>query len=222
LQTLSELGGIGLVLLLIGLGAPLVAAVKARHAPFVPIAFGAYIGFLVHGGVDWDWELTGVGAAGLLCGAALVASARLDVPDLRPVLRDRVAAAVVVLGLAVFAFMSVMSNVPLKSAQDAANRADWSSSASDAHKAARWAPWSSQPWRLLGEAQLGEANIAAARQSFRKAVAKDPRDWELWVDLAIASTGAEQRRTLATAVALNPRDPSIRALEHRALIRHPK
>ena len=195
---------------------------KARHSPFVPFVFGAYVAFLVHGAGDWDWQLTGVGAAGLLCGVALVASARPGAAELRPALRARIAAAVVVLGLAAFAFVSVMSNVPLSSAQDAATRADWSSSVSNASKATRWAPWSSQPWRLLGEAQLGEAKIAAARRSFRTAVAKDPRDWELWIDLAISSTGAEQRRALATAVALNPRDPGIRALVNRPLIRHPK
>ncbi len=114
-----------------------------------------------------------------------------------------------------------MANVPLNSAQAAAANGDWASSASDARKAKRWAPWSSQPWRLLGEAQLAQADIATARRSFRTAVAKDPHDWELWVDLGIASTGAEQRRALATAVRLNPRDPTIRGLVHRKLIRHP-
>ena len=46
-------------------------------------------------------------------------------------------------------------------------------------------------------------------------------DWELWLDLGIAGAGAEQRRALATAIRLNPRDPSIRGLDHRHLIRHP-
>lgn len=220
LQTLGELGGVGLVLLLVGLGAPLVAAVRARRAPFVPIAFGAYLAFLVHNGVDWDWQLTGVGAAGVLCGVALVASDR-GVLEARPGVRARIAAAAVVLGLAFLAFASVMANVPLSSAQTAADRGDWRASAAAARRAAPWAPWSSQPWRLLGEAQLAEENIAGARRSFRTAVAKDPGDWELWIDLGIASTGAEQRRALATAVRLNPRDPTIRGLERRQLIRHP-
>jgi Flp pilus assembly protein TadD len=133
----------------------------------------------------------------------------------------RLAAVVVVLALASVAFASVMANVPLSSAQVAAGTGDWSTSASAARKAKRWAPWSSQPWRLLGEAQLARGNILAARQSFRTAVEKDPDDWELWIDLGIASTGAEQRRALATAVHLNPRDPSVRELAGRRLIRRP-
>jgi O-antigen ligase len=221
LQTLSELGVIGLVLLLIGLLSPLVAAVKARRAPYVPIAFGAYIAFLVHSGVDWDWQLTGVGAAGLLCAVALVASGSPDAPRLGLAMPARIAAVVAVVALAAFAFASVMANVPLNSAQAAADRGDWSSSASAARKAKSWAPWSSQPLRLLGEAQLAQGNILAARRTFRSAVAKDPEDWELWLDLGIAGAGAEQRHALATAVRLNPRDPSIRGLDHRHLIRHP-
>lgn len=221
LQTLGELGAIGLAVLLIGLVAPLAAAVKARHTPFVPIAFGAYVAFLVHGGVDWDWQLTGVGVAGLLCAVALVCSASPDVPEVRLTMRARIAAAAVVLALASFAFASVMANVPLNSAQAAADTGNWSSSAAAARKAMRWAPWSSQPWRLLGEAQLAQADIASARRSFRTAVAKDPGNWELWIDLGLASTGTEQRRALETAVRLNPRDPTIRELARRHLIRRP-
>jgi Flp pilus assembly protein TadD len=132
-----------------------------------------------------------------------------------------VVAAVVTFALVAFAFASVMANVPLNSAQGAADSGNWAASASAARKASGWAPWSSQPWRLLGEAQLAQGQIAAARKSFRTAVAKDPSDWELWLDLGIAGAGAEQRRALATAIRLNPRDPSIRGLEHRHLIRHP-
>jgi hypothetical protein len=221
LQTLSELGLVGLVLLLIALSAPLVAAVKARRRPLVPVAFAAYVAFLAHSAVDWDWQLTGVGAAGLLCGVALVASVGPDVPQLSLGLRGRVVAAVVTFALVAFAFASVMANVPLNSAQGAADSGNWAASASAARKASGWAPWSSQPWRLLGEAQLAQGQIAAARKSFRTAVAKDPGDWELWLDLGIAGAGAEQRRALATAIRLNPRDPSIRGLDHRHLIRHP-
>ncbi|HEY1370723.1 MAG TPA: O-antigen ligase family protein [Gaiellaceae bacterium] len=222
LQTLGELGVIGLALLLVALVPPLVAGVRARRSPLVPIAFGAYVAFLVHGGVDWDWQLTGVGAAGLLCAVALVASEPAGRREVRLAMPGRIAAATVALALAAFAFTAVMANVPVDSAQSAAVQGNWSASAADASKAKRWEPWSSDPWRLLGEAQLAQAQIAAARRSFRTAVAKDPHDWELWVDLGIASTGAERREALATAVRLNPRDPTVRDLARRQLIHRPR
>jgi hypothetical protein len=36
------------------------------------VATGAYVAFLFHIGVDWDWEMPAVTVAGLACGTALV------------------------------------------------------------------------------------------------------------------------------------------------------
>jgi O-antigen ligase len=77
LETLAELGPVGLALLLIVLGAPLAALPRAR-SPAVPAAAGAYIAYLVHAGVDWDWEMPAVTLAALLCGAALFAASRRE------------------------------------------------------------------------------------------------------------------------------------------------
>ncbi len=72
-----------------------------------------------------------------------------------------------------------------------------------------YAPWSPEPWRKLGEAQAVAGNRAAARVSFRKAIAKDPRDWTLWFDLAVASQGPDRERALDGASRLNPLSPEI-------------
>ena len=218
-QTLGELGVVGLVLLAAALVVPLAAAVTARRNPYVPVALGAYVSFLVHQAVDWDWELTGVGVAGLLCGVALVVCARPARGRPALALPLRLAAVAATLALAGFSFVSVMANVPLDSAQAAAAQGDWAASAVDARKAIRWAPWSSEPLRLLGEAQLAQADVAGARSTFTRALAKDPHRWQLWVDLALASSGAEKRRALAAAERLDPRDSSIPALAHRRLVR---
>jgi Flp pilus assembly protein TadD len=72
-----------------------------------------------------------------------------------------------------------------------------------------WAPWSPQPWRLLAEAQYVRGDLAASRRNLATALRKDPRDWQLWLDLAAASNGAARGRALAHALALNPRSPEI-------------
>jgi O-antigen ligase len=69
LETLAELGLVGLVLLGLALAPPLLAAFRGASAA----AAGGYVAFLVHAGLDWDWELPAVTLAGLLCGAALIA-----------------------------------------------------------------------------------------------------------------------------------------------------
>ncbi len=75
-ETLGELGVVGLGLLVIALLAPLVAAVRARHRRVVPGAAAAYVAYLVHAAVDWDWELAGVTLVALLTACGLVAVAR--------------------------------------------------------------------------------------------------------------------------------------------------
>jgi hypothetical protein len=71
LETLAELGPIGLGLLVVFLLYPLKRTVAHRSLPFVPGAAGATIAFLVHAGLDWDWEMPAVVVAGLACAAAV-------------------------------------------------------------------------------------------------------------------------------------------------------
>ena len=101
LETLAELGPLGLVLLVLALGAPLAAAVIARGAPLVPAAAGAYVAFLAHAALDRDWELPAVTVTAICCAAVLLLSARRRDMDLSP--RARGGALAAVLALAAFA-----------------------------------------------------------------------------------------------------------------------
>jgi O-antigen ligase len=76
LETAAELGVVGLVLLLVALVAPLTALARARDARAVSAAAAAYAAFLVHAGLDWDWEMPVTTVAGLACGAAVLVGAR--------------------------------------------------------------------------------------------------------------------------------------------------
>lgn len=100
LQSLAELGPIGLALVVIALVLPLLVLARRRDA--VTVAAGsAYLAFALHAGVDWDWELPAVPVAGLVCGGALLVAARP--PQARALsARSRVGLAVPVLALAAF------------------------------------------------------------------------------------------------------------------------
>ena len=78
LQSLAELGVPGLVLLVAGLVAPLVAAVRARRRRLVPAAVAAYVAFLIHAGADWDWQLSGVTAVAVILGGCLAVTPAND------------------------------------------------------------------------------------------------------------------------------------------------
>jgi len=71
LETLAELGPIGLGLVAAFLLYPLGRAVERRALPPVAPAAGAMTAFLVHAGLDWDWELPAVVVAGIACGAVV-------------------------------------------------------------------------------------------------------------------------------------------------------
>ncbi len=70
-------------------------------------------------------------------------------------------------------------------------------------------PWSAQPLQAQGDAQvlLGQKTEGVA--TLRRAAAKDPGDWEIWLDLAATTTGAEREAALDRAAALNPLGPEI-------------
>jgi hypothetical protein len=203
IETLAELGPLGLALLAAALLLPLVAAVRRKALPLTGAAFGAYVVFLVHAGSDWDWELPAVTLAALLCAGCLVLGDRDAGRRIGNRLRVGVVAAVVLGGA--FAAVGLLGNSALGSSNSALQAGRWNKAATDANRARRLMPWSPLPWVNLGRAQLGAGSTLAARSSFQKALSIDRGDWNLWVDVAETTTGAEQRHALREALALYPR-----------------
>lgn len=207
-ETLAELGVVGLVLLVVALLVPAAAALGTRKTPLVSTAFGAYVAWLVHAGVDWDWELLGVTLTALLVGVALVASARAKgVP--RHVHRWMVLAAAMMLTAP--ALNGVLAYVSLASAREALSDLQLVQAAEDARSARRFAPWASAPWEILGDA-LAQDDPAGARNAYREALERDGSSWELWLALAAISSEEEQRLALARAARLNPLSGDVRQL----------
>ena len=207
LETLAELGPLGLALLLGALGIPLAAALRAGRHPLAPAALGAYVAYLVRAGADWDWELGVVTAAALTCGAMLLISARRDERPAPP--RIAVTAAFSALALLGVAITGLAGTTVLAASNDAARAGRWPEAAREARRAATWAPWSAEAWRRLGDAQLAQRDRTGARVSLRRSLARDDDDWSTWLALAGAADGPAARRALARATALNPRSPEI-------------
>jgi hypothetical protein len=210
LEVLAELGVAGLLALAAALLVPLVAAFAARGQALIPAAVGAYVVLVAHAGADWDWEMPALTLAGLLCGAAVVVAARREMPGSVPRVVI-VAAFATAVASAAFAFAGLMGNAALAAGWDALERGDDDEAKAQAERAQTWVRWSGEPWRLEAAADSLAEDELGARANLRTAVAKDPRDWNDWFDLAQASEGREHDRALARARSLNPLSPELRA-----------
>lgn len=200
LETLAEMGPVGLLVLAVTLLLPF-GALRGRRDSVFAGAAAAYLVYLLHAAVDWDWEMPAVTIAGLLCGGALTVAG----PGRRTLASpSRWVALATVAALGTFAAIAWRGNQQKAASTDHAAHGHYRAALAEAHTAARLLPWDSEPWTLLGVVQLAGGNRRAARADLRTAVAKDPHDWYPWYELARASTGRSRRSALGRATSLNP------------------
>jgi hypothetical protein len=204
LEQLAEVGAVGLGLLLLALVLPFAVLRRVRGVRHAGIAFAAYLAFLVHQGIDWDWELPVLVLTGLLCGVGLLASARGEPAGRSLAPPARFGGVAVAAALGALAFVGLVGNLALSASADAASHHDWKRAAARARRASDWAPWSSDALDQLGEAQLAQGERAAGVASIRRAIAKDPRHWQLWFDLYNATAGSQAQAAFRRTSQLDP------------------
>jgi hypothetical protein len=209
LETFAELGVLGLALLVATLALPLIALQQSRRLTFGPAAGGAFVAYLLHASVDWDWEVPAVTLPALFCAATLLAAPR---PGLLTG-RGRVAALALATPVLAVALVAHVGNRATAASIAAIERGEPNRALADANRAIDWAPWSDEPWQLRGEAELVRRDDAAARRSLLRALELDPENWSTWLDLAVASRGAERARALSQVKRLNPLSPEADELQ---------
>jgi tetratricopeptide (TPR) repeat protein len=215
LETLAELGPIGLAALLLVLLTPLTRARRAACDPAGRAALAAYVALLAHAAVDWDWELPAVTIVTVLLGVALVRLGGAGATrPLTPAARGAILGAAALTGAV--AIVVHAGNGSIAEAHEALDRGDVRTATREADRARRFAPWAAEPWQLLGEAQLAAGRLEPGRQHLRRATREDPRSWSAWLSLALASGGEERDRALERALALNPLAPELDALDAAA------
>ena len=204
LDELSELGVPGLLLLVVGLGGPLLVCFRRLRVrePAALAAFGTAAYWIVHASGDWNWTIPALGVPFFVL---LGAGAAGRTGSLRPAVAwggAAVAAAVALLAFAPPWLSARLSDQALSSSGSRAANLRW---------ARRLDPLSLQPYFV--EAQTA-ASPDAAIPPLRKAVAKEPRSaearYELGLAYARAGRAREARQELRRALALSPRAVEIR------------
>ena len=210
LETLAETGVVGLVLLVVALAAPLVGFWRARRRALSGAALGAYVAYLAGAAIDWDWELAGVTVVALLCGSAILAAGRDGGGRAFRILPLAFGSVV-----ALAALYGLVGNLAISRSTSALANGNLQLAASRAKSAEFWAPWSAEPWQVLGDAQISLGQPKAARASLLTAISKDPLNELLWLDLARASGGKQQAAALDRAHLLDPRDTTVAELRQQ-------
>jgi O-antigen ligase len=72
LETMAELGIVGLAIVLPAILAPIWAGVRRRVHPLAAAVTAAYVAYMVESSGDWTWQLPGATIAALACAAAVV------------------------------------------------------------------------------------------------------------------------------------------------------
>ena len=227
-ETLGELGLVGLVL--IG-GALLVGLVSGvRRLRFVQgeerfsvagllAGFGAY---LLGVGIDWMWELTvvslvGITLLGFLTGPATAPALRprLLAQDGRPPRGRRfaVTATALVAGWLLVCAQAVpfLAQIKISDSQAATRTGDGERALEDAAAARNLQPWAASPYLQVALVHEALGDPALAEEAIQAAIDRDPRDWRLWLAASRihvqAGNVSEARTRLERAAELNPRSP---------------
>ena len=218
LETLGELGLAGALVLVAALGLGLAVAirrVRGLSGSEREVAAGllaAYVAFLVAAGVDWVWELTVIGAVGVIALGLLVGPSTL--PGQRQA-RRRLGLGVAVIAAgciaAVVQLTPLLAHLEIRESQAAAARGDGAAALESALAARRIAPWAASPRLQEGLVLEQAGQLDAAARAVRAAIRRDDRDWRSWLVLARIETKRGRidsaGQSLDRAATLNPRSP---------------
>ncbi|HET8820024.1 MAG TPA: O-antigen ligase family protein, partial [Thermoleophilaceae bacterium] len=232
LETLGELGAVGLLLLLVFLGAGLGAAarrlrrVDATARGVIAALAGVVVAFCFAAGIDWIWQLTVVPVVAIIALAVLAGPPTApDAPTRPPRPRAvRLAArlAVVVAALALIAAQVVpfLAQDDIRRSQHRFAAGDLEAARAAAVSARRLQPWAASPYLQLALVEERRGELDAARSAISQAIERDRLDWRLWLTAARmdSASGLERsaRAKLDRAIKLNPRSPVLAPLRKSA------
>jgi tetratricopeptide (TPR) repeat protein len=223
LETLGELGAVGIVLLLLPLGAAAyVVATRLRRLETeeqiaVAAASGLVCGYLVAAGVDWMWELTAVSIVAVAALAVAVAACTADADAAVHLARRR---RLIVLGAATLtaaclaicaAALPLLTHLEIGASQAAARDGRTFAALQAASSAVHLQPWASEPYLQLALVSEQSGRLGLADVAIRRAIARSPDDWNLWLVATRIQTKrgriAAARHSLQRARSLHPRSP---------------
>ncbi|HEV7846236.1 MAG TPA: O-antigen ligase family protein [Thermoleophilaceae bacterium] len=224
LETLGELGVIGLLLLLGAFGVGIAAGagrLRGRvddERASVAALLAVVAGFVLGAALDWIWQLPAIAALallslGLLTGPATTDRGRGESAPRMPF--GPRAALVLAAWIAVCAqALPFLASEEVSASQRAAAGGRLAEALDRAHSARAIQPWAASPRLQLALVREEAGQLRRARRDLDAAIARDRSDWRLRVvaaRLAVKDGDVHAARTaLAQARRLNPRSRLLR------------
>jgi O-Antigen ligase len=229
LEAFAELGIVGGLLVLALVGVVLWTGFSAWRAAPHPqreryaALFAATLSFAVVAGLDWFWEIAGLGAVFFLAAGILVAArcAQLAPASGGAVDGEGRRFGLAVAGLAVAWIAAVALIGPLlvereiDASQSAAAREDFASAVDHANTARAIEPFAATPYVQLGLLAESQGDYTTAAERLTQAIAREDRNWQLYYLRSRveeeAGNATAARADLERARRLNPRAPELQA-----------
>ena len=228
LETLGELGLVGLALLAGFLLTGLVAAAgrlrsaSAEDRNLIAALAALVVAFGFAAGIDWIWQLTVVPVVAIVALALLAGPATAGATASAPRRRGRAAVAaragVVAAALCLIAAQAIpfLAQDDIRRSQHRFAAGNLEGARDAALSARSVQPWAASPHLQLALVEERRGDLPAARSAISKAIARDRLDWRLWLTSSRidseAGLAARSRAKLDRAIALNPRSPLLASL----------
>ena len=217
LEVLGELGLPGLVALALALllivGAFAYRARGPNRALYAAL-LAAGLGWAVHAGIDWDWEMPVVTLWLFAFGGAALARTRdgSGVPT-KGNAAIRLGAMVVFLALAVLPATLAMSESRLTTAIAAFKGGDCGTARAEARRALLAMEQRPTPYQLIAFCDMRERRYRSALAAVRSALERDPHNWELHYGVAAAraAVGMDPRGAVRRAARSNPNESLVQS-----------
>jgi hypothetical protein len=211
METLAELGLVGGILIAAALAVLLAGLLTRARGPNRSL-YGALAAvvlmWMVHAGLDWDWEMPAVTFwLFAMAGAALAARRPKGAANLRPGIGARAVLGALCLIAVLAAARMATADRALDEGMTALLRGDCRTATSKALEVASSASNRAEPYAIRGWCALRQGQPDLAVRAMNAALQRDPRNWRLRYSLGIARAGAgvDPRPALREARALNPR-----------------
>lgn len=215
LETLAELGALGLGLLLAAAAAVLLASsrrirrLSAARGDAVAAATAVVVAYAVAAGIDWVWELPVVTLVAFTCLAVTLTPTGTASGGTGT--RARAAFAGIAIVVVVAQAIPYLSQARIRESQSAAAGGDLAGALASARAARNVQPWGPDPWLQLALVHELRGELEPALTAIRRATRENRDDWRLWLVTARLETKlgeiADARKSLERAIQLNPRSP---------------